>query len=227
MAPFALANQVTPAVTLYTNVQPPYVDVINGQASGMMIDLIEQLFTRAEVEYSIEFVPWRRAFLTAQTEQNSCVFPVQRSQEREPLLHWIGPIQITKTGFYTLEKDNFSIRTIADVEGYTIGSLAGGVAAEYLAAQGIHTSETSENFPNLLMLGSHRIDIWASDTVTADYIIHTQGGDKKIRKSLEFFTTLRALGCHLDVDQSTIDQLSRSLKSMYQDGTIDKILMRY
>ena len=48
-----------------------------------------------------------------------------------------------------------------------------------------------------------------------------------VKEQLVYFSTLRALGCHLSTSQATIDKLQTELKSMYGDGTIEKIMMKY
>ncbi|MDP4537030.1 transporter substrate-binding domain-containing protein [Alkalimonas collagenimarina] len=85
--------QAEPAdITFYTEHLPPYSYVENGEVIGINVELVEGLCQRLELSCSISLLPWRRAFSLAQQQPLSGVFSTSRTDERESMFQWVGPI---------------------------------------------------------------------------------------------------------------------------------------
>ncbi|WP_230390938.1 ABC transporter substrate-binding protein [Reinekea sp. G2M2-21] len=213
-------------VTLYTEEAPPYSTIVGNRIRGLSVDIVKTLFDRSKLQYEIQMLPLKRAIYTTLLETNSCVFPLERNQEREVEFHWVSPVLLSQTAFYVLKNSGIEIRTLEDVEGYIVGSYSGSATANYLASQGIKTSVIPYDAPNIRMLENKRIDIWASDTLVADYLLK-QNRNTNIEKKLVYFTTLRALACNLEFPPTAIERLSENLAEMYRDGTIQRLMDKY
>jgi len=211
---------------LLTEELPPYSMKKGKQAEGATVEIVSKLFERAGFDYSVKIAPWKRAYLSTQSNKNTCVFPVQRSQEREVLFHWVSPVVITQTAFYTHKDSSLSIRTIDDVKGLKIGSYRGSNAADYLIGQGYELALTARDAPNIQKLANKRIDVWAADTITSKYLMK-QNSIETIKEQLVYFTALRALACNLDTPIEAIEKLKVELKGMYRDGSIEAIMAGY
>jgi len=214
--------------TLLTEELPPYSirgsDGSNG--TGASIDIISELFTRAAFDYEIIIVPWKRAMRMSLSDENTCIFPMQRNQEREATYHWVSPILITQTGFYTRKDSPHRLVTIDDAKGLIIGTYNGSAVAEYLTSWGYNVYVTPRDAPNIQRLIKKRIDIWAADTLVAKYLA-TKHKITKMKEQLVYFSTLRALACNTKVPEMKVNKLRQELKLMYTDGTIEKIISKY
>ena len=87
-------------IRLLTFNEPPWVEAEGERLQGPTIELIKQLFERAGVPYSIEVLPLKRALKEALNQPGTCVFPIERSQERETSLRWISPLVVSRYGLY-------------------------------------------------------------------------------------------------------------------------------
>lgn len=210
---------------LYTEELPPYSMQKGTQPNGMSVEIVSLLFDRAKLEYEIRVVPWKRAFSMLQNRSNSCAFPVQRNQEREVVFHWISPILITHTAFYTNKKSSLSIRTLEDARYLEIGSYAGSAIVDYLSNLKFIVRTTTKEENNIHKLTHNRIDIWAADTNTAKY--YAKKNNVQIKEHVVFFTTLRALACNIGVSKPIIDKLRYTLKEMYEDGSVTAVMKKY
>lgn len=206
---------------LYTEELPPYSTQSRGEISGLSVELVGELFTRSDLPYRFELLPWRRAYLKVKQEGRSCFFPFQRSQEREAEFHWISPLFISRIGFYRLRNSDIRLRTLADAQDYKISSYVGSDAVPYLSASDFNISSIVREEPNIQMLLNGRIDLWAVDTIVADYLLKKNNIDS-VMLEFEFFSSLRALACNLSMPEGDINKLTNTLRQMYQDGTIDK-----
>jgi len=214
--------------TLLTEELPPYSIKRdgNGSGTGASIDIVSQLFTRAGFDFQIKIVPWKRAVVTSLHDENSCVFPLQRNQEREASYHWISPILITQTGFYTRDDSPHKLITIDDAKRLKIGTYNGSAVAEYLTSWGYDVELTTNDLPNIKKLYNNRIDVWAADTLSAKYLAN-ELKMTNLKQQLVYFSTLRALACNTKVSEIKVNKLQQELKLMYSDGTIDKIISKY
>ena len=213
-------------ITLFTEDLPPYSMEVDGRITGVTVDIVAELFRRSGYAFEVRMVPWQRAYLMARTEPASCAFPVQRSQENEALFHWVSPIVISRSAFYTLKDSPLRIRVLDDVRSVRIGTYRGSGVADYLVNQGFTLDLTTHDSQNLKKLALGRLDVWAADTLTANYLTR-QLDLGPLQEQLVYFTVLRALACNLDTRAATIDSLNHTLRSMYADGAIDRIVEAY
>jgi polar amino acid transport system substrate-binding protein len=216
--------------TLLTEQLPPYSIKGhvrgNGSGTGVSIDIVSKLFTRAGFKYNIKIVPWKRAMRMSLNDENSCLFPMQRTQAREATYHWISPLLITQTGFYTRKDSPHQLVTIDDAKGLLIGSYNGSAVAEYLTSWGYQVNIRPNDAPNIHMLMKQRIDVWAADTLSAKYL-KNKYKITNMKEQLVYFSTLRALACNIKVPNVKVSKLRQELKLMYTDGTMEKIIAKY
>lgn len=212
--------------TLYTEELPPYSIAQEGGAAGLSVDIVSELFSRAELPFDIQIVPWKRAYMATRNSTQACVFPIQRTQEREASFHWLSPIMITQTGLYTLDDSVHRIRTLGDVSGLKIGTYRGSAVAEYLRRLGYDADISTTDGLNLKRLSYQRIEAWAADTLTAPYLA-AQSGMTRLRERLVFFTSLRSLACNVAMPLSVVEKLKVELKAMHQDGSIEQLVEKY
>lgn len=215
---------VTP-LTLLTEEIPPYAYYQHGKITGASVDIIKALFQQAKIPYVIKILPWKRAYETAKTS-SACIFPIQRSQQREALFNWVSPVLISQTAFYHTGKSNVTIRTLSDAIALKIGTYRGSVIEEYLVNQGFSVAATSKDSMNINKLLFGRIDLWAADTLSAPYLAK-QANINNIKQDLVYFTGLRALACHPLVAKKDIVALRQALKVIYKTGLVNNILTRY
>lgn len=202
---------------------PPYVFTQGKSKTGLVVRYVDELMWRSNLDYRLTIMPAKRALLYTLATPNTCVFPVERSQEREVQYAWVSPISISRHGFFKSETRNLPpIRVLNDVKQFRIGSSLGSAMGEYLASLDFQVDYAADNQANIHKLKANRIDLWASDTRSAKYIAHKKETTLSDAE-LIFFTTVRAIGCNPSLPSETISKLNKHLRTMYQDGTIDKI----
>lgn len=213
------------AITALAYVDPPFMDTDGIHQRGIAIDIARELFTRTQIPYNLMFVPPKRANSFATSTPGACVIATARSQEREAQLAWIGPFLITRHAFYRDSNSPIRVQALSDSEHYRIGTFLGSGTEEYLEGMGMTVDQAPTNDLNLKKLALGRIDLWASDTVSASLLIRETQAAVVLEKT--FLTTLREMACHPDTPVEVLNRLRETLKSMYQDGTIGKLYSNY
>lgn len=214
------------ALSLVTFLERPLVDQKDNEVTGVLIEVIRELMRRSGVDFTLNLAPPKRALVIARTSTKHCVFPIERSQEREVFFQWITPILISRHGLYSNPDRDIPLVTLSDARPYTLGSYLGSGVGEYLESFGFNVDYASRNDLNAGKLSKKRIDLWVSDTISAKYIAKEDHFELK-KPELIFLTTVRAMGCNLDVDRRLLDTLQDVLTGMYKDKTVAKIYEQF
>ncbi len=203
---------------------PPLVRISDHEPpSGYALDVIHRMFELAGDTYELDFQPVKRAMRSATEAANTCVFPIDRSQEREASLSWIGPVSVSRHGFYSHPDRPLTLRTLADARPYVISSYLGSGVGEYLKSLDFRMHLASKHHLGLLMLNAGRVDLWISDTRSAP-ILAERLNLKLNAPELVFFTTLRSLGCNHQTSPERLQALENALLAMYTSGELQAIL---
>jgi len=79
-------------------------------------------------------------------------------RDRGVLFNWVSRALITQTAFYKNPENPINIRVLNGAKGYKIGTYRGSAVEEYLTA-------------------SKRIDLWASNTLSATHLAKKEKRD--------------------------------------------------
>lgn len=206
---------------ILTAEMPPYVE----KDSGLAMDIVKELFKRANLKTKIKTFPLKRALKLAEKKNNTFVVPVPRSQERETAYKWVGPILITQTALFSLQEDDIKIDVFKDAFPYRILVANGSADEEYLTGFGIKTDVGNNDWYNIKKLRKKRARLWAADTIMASYYAQKEGVN--IKKQITIITTLRSIACNINTPDSVIEHLNDILNTIYSDGTIKTIFNKY
>jgi polar amino acid transport system substrate-binding protein len=226
--------QATPApIRVLTEHLPPYQIVESQQMSGFATEIVRQTFAKAAIAYQIEAYPWSRAYQLALRTPNTCIYSISRSQERQPLFHWIGAISYNITAFYSLRKrTDIQLNTLADAKSYVTAVTKDDITHHYLAKNGFKEGEQLyllQNISMMLNVLQNREDI---DLVLVnDTILKYRAQESGIKLdalqkqlSLPELPLDFHLACSLTTNPEVISRLTRSLQQLKAQGDFAKIL---
>ena len=136
---------------VYTEQNPPYNFLENGKVLGQSTALVERLFAQCGhhmVDNSIHLLPWARGYHEVLHENNTMIYSMVRSPEREELFQWVGPIGKITLGIVAKKSSQLSVATPAILHRYKIATIPDTAAEKALLALGFHPSEL-ERFANI------------------------------------------------------------------------------
>ncbi|WP_373974100.1 ABC transporter substrate-binding protein [Chitinibacter sp. SCUT-21] len=215
-------------LTLIVGNNPPFNDIQNEKASGMVVSIIEQLMSYAELKYRFVQYPWARALSTAQTETDTCIFSLARLPIREDAFIWIGPLAQNKWTFFALRERNLTIKTLDDARKYSIGGQRKDGKVQFLESNGFTVDLAAEEEQSMKKLYAGHIDLVAGGLFTAKLIAQSIGADpQKIKPLYIFHTADLYLGCSKSTSASHITKLKAALQRMRSDGSLQKITDQY
>jgi polar amino acid transport system substrate-binding protein len=132
--PFAHAQQVDDLILL-TEQYPPYNFRLEGQLQGISVDLLELMLKRVDSNLKrdhIKLVPWSRGYRSALSKINTCLFSTTRTDDREKLFKWVGPIAVNRVVLIGKKEREIRIQSVAEIGQFSIGVVTDDVAVQFL-----------------------------------------------------------------------------------------------
>jgi polar amino acid transport system substrate-binding protein len=208
---------------IMTEKLPPFNFEENGEVVGISADLLLLAMEEAgqpAPRSAIQVFPWARAYTTVQREPNTVLFSMARTEQREPLFQWVGPIYDLTIGLIARRDRNIVLNSIADAGQYTIGTIRDG-APEQLVIAGGYPLEKLDRLTdpslNLKKLEAGRIDLFAFNVPTTFFMMRQAGmdpGDYEVvytlKKAALFY------GFHKDTDPELIRKLNTAVSDLKQ-----------
>lgn len=218
----ALAAQA-PA-RLYLAAEPPPAAAADGaRPSDTGTEKVRELMARARIPYTLDVLPWKRAYTAALQRPDGCVVSTTRTPERERLFKWIGP---TDEGVWVLmgrADRNFQLRSLEDARPYRIGTYNGDARDQYLRERGFTVDPAQNDLVNPQKLLMGRIDLWAASLRRSSNFIAQNGWAAQIVPVLTFYRTQVYLACNPAVPDDLVGRMNAALDSMVRDGTMRRI----
>ncbi len=221
-------------VRAVTDDYPPYIYRENGKPMGIAIEIAQALFTEANIEGTIEFFPWTRAYEMGVKIPNVLVFTMSRTPEREALFHWIGPVFSVTVGLYKLNtRTDIEVTTLEDARQHTIGTVMGYASEKELLKAGFEIGKQIDQVKNeqlnVAKFLAGRFDLICSTDLVLASNLRQAGHDFH---EVEKVVTLEGqfdeyMGVNIESDDAIVEQLQTAFERMKQHGAYDRIISKY
>lgn len=224
----AAAAAPLPRLTITAEHSPPASMTDGRRVIGRESEKIQEMLARAGIAYTIDVLPWKRAFTLAQRNPDTCVYSTSRTPEREALFKWIGPTDEAQWVLMGRAGRHYQVQTLEDARKLRIGTYHGDVRDEFLRARGFDVDGAPDNAanPKKLMLG--RIDLWAVGVRNNDLgALAKFAAPETLVPVLTFHRTKVYLACNPSVPDALVERLNGILDTMRKDGTFTRLEKKY
>lgn len=203
---------------------PPFAWSENGKFFGVAINVVTRLFDKAKIPYKLQSTPLARGMVDARGTDYVCAFPVQRAQSNEAEYQWVSPIYITTSGLFVAPQSTEQLVVLSDARKLLVGAMRGSGDAEYLKSFGFNVDEVSAQEQNVEKLLRKRIQVWATDVLSARYFVQkTNTKDRMPKEALTFRRSLASLACNVKMPSGDVLKLQNALDGMIKDGSLQRI----
>lgn len=224
----ALAAAAEPRrLHLLTESSPPISMRAGAEVIGSGTEKVREIMARTGTSYTLDLLPWRRAYTELQQQADSCLFSTSRTPEREELFKWIGPTDEAEWVLLGRADRNFQLRTLDDARKLRIGTYHGDARDEYLRARGFLVDPAPIDMMNPRKLMLDRIDLWAASLKRGTTLTKQNSWGKNIVRVLTFNRVGVYLACNRAVPDELIDRMNAALEGMGRDGTMQRIDRKY
>lgn len=154
-----------PLFTIMTEDWKPYQYEQDGQLKGFAVDLLVELLKETgspQGRENIRIVPWARGYKTLIDRNNTILFSMTRTPERENLFKWVGPIFQNTIYLIGKKTKHIKISNPEMLKNYRIGTIIDDAGEQDMVKLGIPLDQlerNSSNVSNLKKLYLDRIDL--------------------------------------------------------------------
>lgn len=134
---------------------------------GTSTEFVKKLMATTEIPYKMKLRAWSVSYGRALTKPNYGVFSTNRTEARENLFEWVGPIARYELALFAREDSDLVINSIDDIRDLRVGSYKGSAAEALIEKEGIHVSSLANDALNPKRLYLDQIDVWVSSGSSA------------------------------------------------------------
>jgi len=206
---------------------PPFAMEDEPAAPGALLDIVQELLRRTQVEGKVAFVPWRRALLLSTTGQRTAIFPLSRTPEREDQYRWLARLYYERFVFLSARGRAFDVAAPERETRRRIGVLRGSAATGALRELGYaNIVEAASIDEELRFLKRGIVDAVFGESAIFHHVLKERIGDSYVVSAPQHSVTTW-LGGSLDFTEADAALFAKARKDMVDDGSYARILKKY
>lgn len=205
----------------------------NGEVKGIATEIVQAIFKEANLEAKIEVYPWKRAYSIALKEKNTFIYTINRTEKREDLFRWIGPILPKETNLYKLKsRTDIQIKSIDDVKNYTTAVILGHSLTSKLLSHGFTEGKelitTTDKKQQVKLFFKGHADLITGNQYTI-FISLKAAGHSMNEVEPVFLITSQGyyLGANKNTDDTVINQLEQANEKIQSSMMIPELIRKY
>ena len=220
-------------IAYLTEEYPPYnMTGTDGTPTGFAVDLLVNIFEKLGASVTakdIQVVPWARGYNEAQNKPGTCLFSTTRTEERENLFAWVGPIYTSTFDAMALKKRDFQVNSPEDLMDLRAGVIRDDVGDSLAQSFGIKNIDRApNNEPNIKKLNAGRIDIWIYGERAAKIQLTEAGVNPDDYESVWVLNESSLYyAFHKDTDPALLEAMQKVLDEMKEDGSYQELVGKY
>ncbi len=215
---------------ILTEEAPPFNYYDDGEIKGLSVDVVKEILKRVEHPDNIKITSWSKGYNATKDESGYALFGTSRTEARENLFKWVGPIATFTCVLYARKDFDMKIDSLEDAKKVkAIGVYKDDVQEQTLKDLGFTNLLVSENnIHNPIKLASGEIDLWAQANASA---VNEIKKTKIPRDNFKVVHTYCENGLFIafskDTKQEIIDKWQDALDGMKKDGAYERILSKH
>jgi polar amino acid transport system substrate-binding protein len=217
-------------VQMLTEEYPPVTFMKDGKVTGFVTDVVKEIIARQGIPDKIRLTSWDEAYKAALNNPNVVLFSAERTEKRESLFQWVGPVGKNSAIFYAKKGSGIKIKTLEEAK--TVAAIAtttNWFTEQYLKDKGF-TNLVSSPLPitsvKKLMNGDVQISVFTD--ITIPEIVKNAGYRMD---DLEAVFTVSNTYFYIAVSRGTPVEMVKKWQSVLDglkaDGTFEKIYRNY
>ncbi len=224
---FSLFSIPAFALTLTTEELPPFNFVKDGNVVGQSTDVMREVLKRTGIPGTISVYPWKQAYQMALEGKDTCVYSTSRTEARENLFKWVGPLATNTWTLYAKASNPIPIiKSLDEAKKYSVGAYQGDAKAAFLKENNFRMDDSASSDEQVIKkLDEGKVDLWlASSGISRRLARSARIGIKPVLvvKEIQMYAA-----CNLAMPDKDIIRMNETLNTLKSDGTFEKIRNMY
>ena len=214
-------------IQVYTEQYPPLTYRNNtGDITGFGTDVVLEIMKRNQSYYPIRVSLWSNAYELALLNPNFCLFTMDRTDQRENLFQWVGPIGSNVTYFYVRAGSGITIKSIDEARALgSVGTVSSWFSDQHLRGLGFTNLVTASD-PELMTrkLMNGEIDAFVCTNITFPSILRSLNYQyNQVEPAYQLMSSDFYIAFSKNTPAATVFKWQQALDAAKQDGTYDSI----
>lgn len=208
---------------------PPFNYTQDGKLTGLSSDVMMELTKRVGHPMNAEVLPWARAYGLIQRQDGLILYSMTRTEAREELFKWVGPISSNKWVFFSKKGSGIVINSLDDAKKVkAIGAYKEDAAETFLKEQGFTNIDSVPNDElNVPKLMGGRIELWIVGELQGIHKAKQKGQSDNLEKVFDVKDTQLYIAFSKNTPDEVIAAWQSALDAIKADGTYDAIVKKY
>ncbi len=227
----SLCLSAAPKLNIFTEVDPPNQSQgADGRLWGMSVEIVQEIQRRVGSADAISVVPWARGYSNLQGGANTMLFTVARTEERELLFKWVGPIDERLYALYVRADAPQGPGSMEEARNLgRIGVYREDARDQILTKENFtNLDRTTESLANVRKLMAKRIDAFASSPSEIGDLLDRAGHKKEdVREAMVFARMQGYIAFSKTTPDEVVKAWETAFESMKRDRTFERIFHKY
>ncbi|MBU3917199.1 transporter substrate-binding domain-containing protein [bacterium] len=210
---------------------PPYeFESTDGRAEGVLVEIVQTVFQKADIPLELKFLPFQRALTTAQAGTIDGLFNFYKNPERLEHFDYSYPVINNPLVLFVMKDSTLTFNGNLDsLSGKKIGVLRGYTYGKDFDDNSLFVKDISSSHPsNLKKLALGRIDAYPCDRLVGIFIARQE----KLMSELKILQTpLKVMEGHIGFTkgkhQNVLEKINPIIAKMRQNGDIERMIDAY
>jgi ABC-type amino acid transport substrate-binding protein len=202
----------------------------DGKTTGLATEVVNSILARLNQTAEIEILPWTEGYSLARAGPRVALYSTGRTDERENLFRWVGPVASSEYMLYARNGSGLQINSLEGAKkGGRIGVVKDDARHQFLRENRFDTITTcGSDAECLLDLMAGTTDLWLGSSENAADTARKEGIDPSAYTALYPVRTVNLyIAFSNDTPDSIITSWQAALDAMKRDGTFDAIRKKY
>ncbi len=216
---------------IYTEHYPPLTFMDSyGDITGFGSDIVFEIMKRNKEFFDITLSQWNIGYEMALTNPNFSLFTMDRTEIRDTLFQWVGPLGTNTTYFFTKAGSGIVINSIDDAKNLSaVGTVSSWYSDQYLQQLGF-TNLVSDGDPLVVteMLMNGDVDAFVCSEITFPDLLEGLGYQySQVVPEFALMASDYYIAFSKNTSSSIVSQWQEKLDEIKLDGTYDAIYHKW
>ncbi len=206
------------------------------EVQGVVTEIVHETLSRAGLDYTIEVMPWSRAYTTAMHSENVMIYSIFKLPSREPLFQWIplhGPA-VAMYLFKPAHRTDIQVHDLESAKQYVVGVTRDTSTHHFLVEKGFVEGDnlvplaSEEQNIQMTLPGVERTDLLTGDRLSLAHWLSQSGLNMDYLEEVTFlFQEEFYFAFGQETSPEVVEKIRSAVEELAADGTIERIMSEY
>lgn len=212
-------------VNFVTENYPPFAYLEGKSATGAGVDQVRAIMEDVGVDYTIEIMPWARAYNQALNMPMTCAFVTAHNAQRDQLFKWVQPLLIDRNILIKHTGSDVHADSLAAARSYIVGTWRQDYTETLLREAGFPKIDIANDFASTMRkLTSDRIDLMP---ISQSYFAKLKQQGEPIEAVTLLASQPMGIACQKDFPEALSGRMQAALDKLIADGRQKQMFLQY